>query len=475
MDEFVYNGIDQEDAARIGHLPRGQGILGLLITEPHPMRSFLGVPILIRGQAFGNLYLTDKQDADEPSPEFTDEDIQLVRSLAGFAAVAIDNARLYAEAERRAAWQRASVDITAALLAGSDTDDVLRLVAEQAHTVANADLAAVILQTDEPGTLDVHAAVGEGAGDVLGQKLPADGSLCELAMTIAQPLLSDNIGKDERGRTPGTAWAANLGPGMIAPLGQPPTGVLLVANKPGRHCFHQRDLKMLAAFASQAALAQQLAEHRTYTQELRLLEDRDRIGRVLHDHVIQELFATGMSLHSIASTAATDQQHRLMNAVRKLDQVVRDIRETIFDLHNQSAPGEQALPSLRRTLTEITRETTHPLGFTPALRLDGPLDTFVPGAVAADLTAVVREALSNTARHAHATTATVQITATPNTLTARIEDDGRGMGDTTRRSGLANLRARAEKHGGTFIIDSTLGHGTTLTWTVPLPNPTTDT
>ncbi len=167
--------------------------------------------------------------------------------------------------------------------------------------------------------------------------------------------------------------------------------------------------------------------------------------------------------------AAKDQQHRLFTVVRKLDQIVRDIRGTIFDLHSQPAPGETAAPSLRRTLTEIVRTTTDSLGFTPALRLDGPLDTFVPPTIATDLSAVVREALSNTARHARAATATVQITATPTTLIARIEDDGRGIGDTTRRSGLANLRARAEKHSGTLTIDSAPEHGTTLTWTVPLP------
>lgn len=492
VDEFVHTGIDSERAARIGHPPHGQGILGLLITEPRPirladlsthpasagfpsghppMRSFLGVPLLVRGQAFGNLYLADKQDADE----FSADDEQLLLSLAMFAAVAIDNAHLYAEAQRRAGWQQASAEITAALLAGTDTDEVLRLIADKAHNVAHADLAAVALPTDQPGTLTVHAAAGdgiEGAADLLGQTLPTEGSLCDLAMTNAQPLLSDHLGKDERGNPPGTTWAIDLGPGMIAPLmapGQSPTGVLLVANAPGRRGFHQRDLEMLAAFASQAALAQQLAAHRAYSEELHLLEERDRIARDLHDHVIQEVFATGLSLSNLASTASADQKHRLLTVVRKLDQVVRDIRGTIFDLHSQPAPGEDAAPSLRRTLTEIVRTTTDSLGFTPALRLDGPLDTLVPDTIAADLSAVVREALSNTARHAHATTATVHVTATPATLTACIEDDGQGIGDTTRRSGLANLRARADKHGGSLTIDSAPEHGTTLIWTVPLP------
>ncbi|MET8764975.1 GAF domain-containing sensor histidine kinase [Lentzea sp. NPDC004782] len=486
VQEFVHSGADDDAALEIGHPPHGEGILGLLITEPRPirladltshpasagfppghppMRSFLGVPILIRGQAFGNLYLAEKTGGHE----FSAEDEALVESLAGFAAVAVDNARLYAEAQRRAAWQHASVEITAALLAGTDTDDVLHLIADHARTVADADIAAVIVPTHDPAVLSVRAAAGQHAGELLGQEMPAAESLSGLTMSSAQPLLSDNIAADARRHVPDAPWSAHLGAGMTAPLvapGETPTGVLIVANRPGGRGFDQRDLDLLASFASQAALAQRLALHRADAETLQLLEDRDRIGRDLHDHVIQELFAAGLSLHSVATTATTDQRRRLLTVVGKLDKVVGDIRTTIFNLQTPRTADEP--PSLRLQLTDVIHDATEPLGFTPALRFDGPLDTLVPDDIAADLIAVVREALSNTARHARATTATVDISATPDAVTARIEDDGRGIGDTTRRSGLANLRTRAEKHGGTLTTDSVPPRGTTLIWRVPL-------
>lgn len=162
----------------------------------------------------------------------------------------------------------------------------------------------------------------------------------------------------------------------------------LVANNPGRRGFHQGDLDVLAAFSAQAAPAQRLAQHRAHTEELHLLEERDRIARELHDHVIQEVFAAGPSLSNIASTASVDQKARMVATVRELDQVIRDIRGTIFDLHSPPAPKSEAAPGLRRALTEIVRTTT----------------------------------------------ATVQVTATPVAVTARIEDDGDGIGDTTAPS-----------------------------------------
>ncbi|GGS28484.1 GAF domain-containing sensor histidine kinase [Actinokineospora fastidiosa] len=486
VDEFVHVGMDAEQVARVGHPPRGLGILGLLITEPRPlrladltahpaatgfpaghpaMRSFLGVPILVRGRAFGNLYLADKAGGGE----FTAEDESLVQSLAGYAAVAVDNARLFAEARRREAWQHSSVDITAALLAGQDTDDVLRLIADRARTTAEADVAAVVVPAAESALLVVRTAVGERADDLLGRGLPVNESLCGLAMTDAEPLISADIAEDERAYPP---LAVELGPAMVVPLvtpDHPPTGVLLVANRRGRRGFDRGDLDLLAAFGAQAALAQRLAAHRADAQELRLLEERDRIGRDLHDHVIQEVFATGLSLHSVAATAAPEQRRKLMVAVRRLDQVISDIRSTIFDLHSPPAPSEDGPPSLRRRLTRVIHDLTDAIGFTPALRFDGPLDTLVPEAIAVDLVAVVREALSNAARHAAATAVTVEVSASPGRVTARIEDNGRGITDGKRRSGLANLDGRARAHGGAFTVDSSPGQGTALTWTTPLP------
>jgi signal transduction histidine kinase len=316
LSSFIYTGISPEEAEAIGPLPEGRGILGLLITDEHPirlddlsqhpasagfppnhppMRTFLGVPVLVRGEVFGRLYLTEK----EGGGSFTDEDEQLVVALAAAAAVAVENARL-------------------------------------------------------------HARVAD----------------------------------------------------------------------------------------------------------MMLLEERDRIARDLHDNVIQGLFATGLSLQGAARLAEIPEvRSRIEAAVDELDRTIRRIRTTIFELHPPPMSGR----SLRRELSELCAEGSRVLGFSPDLRVDGPVDTLTDDRVVEHAEAVLRELLANVARHAKASSVLIEVAAGEGALTVRVTDDGEGIGDVGAGGrGVANLRARAASLGGTFRLAPGEQGGSVATWQVPL-------
>jgi two-component system, NarL family, sensor histidine kinase DevS len=314
LSDFVPIGVDAHTIERIGRLPEGHGILGLLIVDPEPlrlrdlgthpqsyglpehhppMRSFLGVPVKVREQVFGNLYLCEKRDADE----FTQEDEDLVIALAGAAGIAIENARL-----------------------------------------------------------------------------------------------------------------------------------------------HER------------------------VQALAMVEDRDRIARDLHDRVIQRLFATGMALQ--ATARFTDQPElaaRLQKSVEEIDETIREIRNTIFALGSSSHRG------IRLDILSVADDARRTLGFVPQVHLEGPVETMVPEHVGEHLLAVLREALSNVARHADASRVDVVVTAGADVV-LRVVDDGRGVtaGD-DRGRGLPNIEQRARSLGGRLTVNTDAGDtGTVLEWRVPL-------
>ena len=259
--------------------------------------------------------------------------------------------------------------------------------------------------------------------------------------------------------------ALDAGPVLVVPLmGSHTThGVLSVVRLRGRAAFTTEDLDMATGFANQASVALELARARADQQRAALLDERERIAADLHDHVIQRLFASGLSLQALAATlrpgGATD---RVLATVADLDATISQIRTAIFALQQ---PPQATARGLRARLLEVVTDVTPALGFEPAVRFSGLLDT-VPDGVADDVLAVLREALTNAARHAHATGVEVELTATADRLTLDVRDDGSGIGDTTRRSGLANLRHRAERHGGALTVNSG-PTGTRLVWTVP--------
>lgn len=476
--EFITDGISVEVHQRIGDLPTGRGILGLLIDEPKPvrlrdiaehprsygfppnhpvMRSFLGVPVRIRDQVFGNLYLTEKRGAEE----FTEEDEETVVALAVAAGVAIDNARLYAAAGHRQRWLEATAEITHVLLGDVDRTAALRLVARRAREVAGADSAYVLLHEPERNQVCVEVCDPD-RDDLRGSVLSLAGTVFGTAVTEREPVVVENLGEAADWPVP-----ISTGPALAVPLAASGTvlGLLAVAHANSGASFDtEQDVNLLSSFAGQAALALERARAQDERELLVVLEDRERIARDLHDVVIQRLFATGLHLQSAGRLAGRPEvSERINSAVDDLDTTIRDIRSAIFELR---APVNAPLRSDVRATVDAAAAS---LGFRPTLTLDGPIDTAVPDEARPDLLAVLREALSNVVRHARATAVTVALSIVDSQLTLVVEDNGTGLdGPPDERSGLANMRRRAEKRSGTMTIDAGRHGGTRLEWSVPV-------
>jgi len=483
LAEFVPVGLDEDQIAAIDHWPEGRGLLGALITDPRPvrladlsadprssgfpeghppMRSFLGVPVRIRGEVFGNLYLTEKQDGGQ----FDEEDETVVTALAAAAGVAIENARLYEEARRRQRWLQASDEVTRRLLSGADPGDVLDLVTQQVLEMSGADLAVLALPEDEHHQLVVRHAAGADAARARGLALP-DTSLSAEVLATGEPVTLAEFSRDNR-----VAQVARermtLGPAVLFPLGGAGNvrGVLTVGRRPGSMPLPHAAVEMVGSFAAQAGVALELADARRDAEQVTVLQDRERIARDLHDLVIQRLYATGMSLQgAMPLIHRPEVADRVSRAVDALDDTIGDIRSAIFALQTRH-DIKQA--SLREQVLQIIDEMTGPLGFAPSLSLTGDLSERVPDDIAGNMLGALRESLSNAARHAEASRIDVLVEVGSEVVLV-VRDNGIGLRDVTRRSGLANLAERAEQLGGTLKVGAADGSGTELHWQVPLP------
>jgi len=483
LAEFVPVGLDEEQIARIHHWPEGRGLLGELITDPRPLRladisahprsfgfpdghppmtTFLGAPVRIRDEVFGNLYLTEKEDGTE----FDDEDEAILVALGAAAGVAIGNARLYDEARRQQRWLRASADVTQRLLSEADADEVLALVTGQALEIAGADLVVLALPAGDGRQLVIEHAAGDGAKEAIGLVLPVASSVSGIVLGTGKPLNLDDFSSDERA-APAAREHLHLGPAVVVPLGAPGNvrGILTAGRRAGSMPLAPPAVEMLISFAAQAGIGLELAEHRRDAERLAVFEDRDRIARDLHDLVIQRLYATGMSLQSLAARLGESEDgQRISSAVDALDETIKEIRSAIYSLHSR-AGGDQA--GLQARVLEVVEEAATALGFAPALRMSGHLDD-VPADAGEHLIGALREALSNAARHANASQVDVTIEAGLQ-LTLLVRDNGTGMKQVGHRSGLANLAERAELLGGSLRTGAADGGGTELEWRVPLP------
>ena len=484
--QFITHGVTADQRARIGDPPSGHGILGLLIRDPRPQRltdisahpdshgfppghppmtSFLGAPIRIRDEVFGNLYLAERQG----QAEFSESDEAMLVALAGAAGFAIDNARLYARSQQQTLWAESVNELTQSLLEGHDEDAALTLMAQHACRLTEARLGLVALRDEGTATVRVRAlyeaepterpvpwrswpaleteedwpAVAGGADQVLPGPVPA------------QPLLATLLRLAGVDHDVPTAF-------VTISTGQRAIGHLLVHWRPGEDDAPERAMSVLRLFARQAALGLVAARAQEDRQHLAMLEERDRIARDMHDHVIQRLFATGLSLQAAARLAMHPVvRSRLDEAVTSLDEAIKVIRSTIFELHTV-APGGSLVDQLETVVT-----SWYPtLGFVPSLEVRGEPEQDDEG-LRADVLAVVRESLANVSRHAEASTATVQVSF-GDVLTVEVTDDGVGMTSTERRSGLANLEHRATVRSGTLTIDGVEPSGTRVRWTVPL-------
>ena len=511
LEQFVHSGMDAETVERIGHLPTGRGVLGALIEEPEPIRlhaisddprsvgfpaghphmhGFLGVPVRSRGEVFGNLYLAERVDGSD----FTSDDEDLVVALAASAGVAIENARLYEESRRRQEWLRASAEISRDLLRPGLGEDVLVRIADAVLRLADADVvtldfperdAVVPTDVDEPLAyavrLVVEVARGTGADDLVGTTYRSGPSLAGTAMRERRAVLAAVSGPADP-TLASVAEDGSGGPAMACPLvGEAGVrGAVVVARRAGSRPFTPADIQMAEQFATHAALALELADGRADEERVAVLEDRHRIARDLHDHVIQRIFATALTLDAVSERAAdTAVRGTLGRAVGDLDETIRQIRASIFELQEPASS-----PDARAVLLEVVAAATAGLGIEPTLRLEGPVATVIDPALLHDVTAVLREALTNVVKHTRCSAVAVRVVATADAVKVEVTDDGpavRGDADDSpdvperpdgrplerRHRGLDNLTSRARHRGGACTL-ATDERETVLTWTALL-------
>jgi signal transduction histidine kinase len=484
--EFITEGLNPHQVAAIGHPPTGNGVLGLLIDDPRPVRmpdisrhprsygfpenhppmhSFLGVPIRIRDRVYGNLYLAEKLDGTE----FTDDDEQIVVALAAAAGVAIENARLYLLAQRRQRWLSAATEITELLVGRVRRGEALALIARRVREVADAELVLVLVHDEDAGVLTVEVAdLGEEheGRELVGAALSVEQTRFATALESREHLVVNDL----RAAAP---WPIPLPerPATVVPLatGDALHGLLVVVGTETDGDPRQEETAMLSTFAGQAALAFERSQAQEEREMYMILEDRERIARDLHDVVIQRLFATGMQLQTAARLAIKPEiADRVNAAVDELDTTIREIRSAIFELRTPMSA------ELRAEIREVVAAAGDHLGFRPTLDIDGPIDSAVPAEVRTDLLAVLREALSNVARHAAATSVRVGVRVDAGRLSLSVVDDGVGIreadlaGEGPGHNGMANMRARAEKAGGSFSTGPREQGGTVLEWEVPV-------
>ena len=478
--DFVLAGMGAAELAEIGRAPQGIGVLGVLLDDPKsirldeisnhpasvgfppnhpPMHTFLGVPIRIREEIYGNLYLTEKAGGQP----FSDDDEVLVEALAAAAGIAIDNARLYEQSRAQQAWIEATRDIATQLLAGDEPIHVLRRIASDVLRLSQAEGAfiatAAVTDTEDQSAaqLVVVDAVGAASIPALAPTISAD-SVLGRAFAGQRPCRLAEI--DDRAMI--DQLMPDTGPAMVIPARANVAGIVVLLRRRGAPEFSKDQVDMMAAFTDQAAVAWQLAVSQRRMHELEVISERDRIARDLHDHVIQRLFAVGLTLQgAIPRARAPEVQQRLADIVDELQNVIQEIRTTIFDLHG----GNSGTTRLRQRISDAVAAFSRD-GLRVGVHFVGPLS--VVDAVLADhAEAVVLEAVSNAVRHAGARTISVTIRV-EDELTVEVADDGCGIPPDITPSGLTNLCDRAGQLGGTMSVTDAAGGGTLLRWSVPL-------
>jgi signal transduction histidine kinase len=479
LEQFIHVGMPPEVVAQIGHLPEGKGLLGALIDDPQPVRlrtissdarssgfpehhppmdNFLGVPIRVRDEVYGNLYLTDSLNG-----AFSADDEELAQALAATAGIAIENARLFDDSAYRERWSSALADTARRLMRDDEEEEHLGVIVEQVLDLADADLVSIGRITGSGTEIEVSRASGTGAHELVGMSFPLEGTFAGDAIRSGEPIL---VSESSEFQVHGFAQHTLLGNSVVIPFsqGDEPIGVLTLSRSRGREPFSTRDLAMGASFASHVSVAIDRAESRRSRRRVALLEDRSRIARDLHDHVIQRLFGTGLSLQAAAVGADSETAARITAQIAEIDGAIAQIRQSIFAM--QRDPETTAV-SLRARILEIVDRVAEQLAHRPRVTFLGPVDLMVSGDLTDDVAAVVTEGLANAVRHAGPAMVGVTVSAASGQVSIEITDDGVGPGDSPRLSGLDNLRQRAESRGGVFEIHAASGGGTRVAWSVP--------
>jgi signal transduction histidine kinase len=488
LERFITTGIDEETRAAIGDPPHGRGILGALIHDAtalrlhdiaddprsvgfpphHPsMRTFLGVPILLRGVAYGNLYLTEKSGGED----FTDLDEELVTLLATQAAVAIENARLY---EAATAWSRqleSLNEVANALASETDVDRLLDLVARRLGELLDARIVTVVLPAG-PGELRFVAAAGEDADTLIGQTFARDASKSGRVLERARSERVDSV-LDDPDVNPEVTRLLAARTGLWVPLvvrGEA-IGVLAAHDRRGPDGrFSETDLRLAEAFASRAAIAVDLSE-RIARDALRRVVDaqeleRRRLSRELHDETGQALTSILLGLKSLEETLENDSSRAATADLRELVVgTLQDVRRLAVELRPSALDDFGLVPALENLTSAFAEQTGIRVDFGAALG-----DKRVPGEVETALYRIVQESLTNVVKHAHARQVSISLTRTEGSVKAVIEDDGQGFDPTGPDAGhgLIGMRERLALLGGRLQIESSAESGTTVAVEVPI-------
>ncbi|MGJ9373299.1 GAF domain-containing protein [Nesterenkonia sp. CF4.4] len=475
LERFIHVGMSPELVEQMGAPPQGLGVLGAVLTGNQPIRvqnlaqdprsvgaplnhpdmqAFLGVPIKIRGSTYGALYLTNPSEK-----AFTEQDEALVKALTATAATAINNARLYKQSCRAQELSAALSNVSAKLL-DAEGDEVFGMLAESVASLTNAQLVSVVVSEAVGKELHVDTARGARAARIEGTSVPWIDCVLSRAME-GEPGMTPEGGDEPVPFADDIPSASMVAVPLIVDGDR--VAALCATRAATEARFTTDDLALLSDFATQAGLAVALAWARADRQRLEMVQERARIARDLHDNVIQRLFGTGLGLQALAST---DPKHatRIETHVTQIDDAIADIRTAIFALETQ-APSQ----NIRHRLLEVVSELSPRLSTIPRIVFTGPIDLILDDQLADDAVAVLRESLSNAARHAHAQTVSVEITANETQISITVDDDGVGLSQSpVRRSGTKNLHARARAHGGDFHLTPRSSGGTRACWQVPV-------
>ncbi len=485
LERFLHTGIDGDTAARIGELPRGRGILGALITDarplllesiaddprsvgfpPHhpPMRGFLGVPILLRGRAFGNLYLTEKEGA------FTPDDQNLVETLASQAAVAIENARLYEAATSWSEQLEALNEVGTALASEIELARLLELIARRLRGLIAARLVTIALPAGD-GTLRIEAADGDGSEGIVGTQLERAGSksgrVLERRRAERVESLLDDPEVDQE-----TARRLGVRSGLYVPLvaGGRPIGVIVAHDKETTDPrFTEADLRLAETFAPRAAVAVDLSARVAGDALRRVVEaqelERRRLARELHDQTGQELTSILLGLKAVEEAATDDARTSALATVRaQVVETLHAVRRLAVELRPKALDDfglVAALERLRETFADQTGMR---------VELEAHIGDRLPSDVETALYRIVQEALTNVVKHAQARSVSIVLTRTGRSVSAVIEDDGRGFAteDGHEGLGLLGMGERLALLGGKLKLESSPGSGSTIVAEVPL-------
>ena len=445
IGEVIHQGLSAEQTAGIGRLPLGTGLLGEIARSSEPLvyddvrgsalhppghpdaATVIGVPIRSQGRCLGMLLLGDDTRRDDVGPELAGT----LGALAGVAAYILEIARADALAERRRTWLNQTSQLAATLQPPLIVDDALSMIATGALQASGAS-SALIITVPSPGA-PYPAAMG-GATPTL------DAGSTELLDAAVRAVAET--------QEPGEVELEGDQHALLAPLGEHlsvPSILVLIYPASAVPDSHETDL--LGAFAEQAGLSMDRVQALQDRAAMAVVSDRDRIARELHDVVIQRLFATGLHLQKSRSLASDPElQERLELTAHDLDQTIRDIRGTIFDLR------EQPRESLRVALRDLVARHAPSLGFVPTVHTSGPVDQALAHDAQDRLCEVLDQALSNIARHAHASSARIDLHITDDLVRVRVSDDGRGLAEGVVETGLASLRRRIAVAGGTLDL-----------------------